>query len=247
MEINQQITPANHWLHLCHSANMKETVFSYLMETEGIDAFVTDDVKLWETMFNENGISCPVKRPDEVKQNERVVIDSASLGNDFKRLENRWKKQEKAICIYNTDKIDSSILKDLVAFHDRMHLSIHGMRLVSDKNLEKEIDNLNPEIIENLVKKELKNIVLSLLLSRSMCGTDLVKILYEKFKVFISPGVLYPTLHDLEKSGLLIYEYKLKNKIYSVRKKEQAELLLRRYARVNSLLSQFLVNENGSG
>ena len=115
--------------------------------------------------------------------------------------------------------------------------------MLSDKNLEREINELNPEIIENLVKKELKNIILSLLLSKPMSGTDLVKILYQKFRVFISPGMLYPTLHELEKNGLLTVEYKLKNKIYSVQEKKQAELLLKDHVRVNSLLSQFLLNE----
>ena len=76
-----------------------------------------------------------------------------------------------------------------------------------------------------------------------MSGTDLVKLLYSKFKVFVSPGMLYPTLHELEKKGLLKYEYKLKNKIYSVQEKEQAKILLKDHVRVNSLLSQFLVND----
>ena len=76
-----------------------------------------------------------------------------------------------------------------------------------------------------------------------MSGTDLVKLLYEKFKVFISPGMLYPTLHELEKRGLLKYEYKLKNKVYSVQEKEQTKLLLKKHVRANSLLSEFLVSE----
>ncbi|MEK6868852.1 MAG: PadR family transcriptional regulator, partial [Nanoarchaeota archaeon] len=108
---------------------------------------------------------------------------------------------------------------------------------------EKEIEELNPEIVENLVKRELKNVVLSMLLTRPMSGTDLVKLLYSKFKVFVSPGMLYPTLHELEKKGLLKYEYKLKNKVYSVHEKEQAELLLKKHVKVNSLLSEFLVSK----
>jgi len=76
-----------------------------------------------------------------------------------------------------------------------------------------------------------------------MSGIEIVKILYEKFKVFISPGMLYPTLHELEKKGLLKFEYKLKNKVYSIQEKEQAIILLKNHVRVNSLLSQLLLNE----
>ena len=227
-----------HCLHLCNNSNIEEIVFSYLIDA---DAFVTNDIEAWKKLFDENKIKCPIKKPDEVKQSMRIVVDGASLGNDFEKLEKRWKNQKKAICIYNLDKIESSILKGLVDAHDKMLLSIDKIKILSDKHLEKEINNLSSEIVENLVKRELKNLILSLLLSKPMSGTDLVKLLYEKFKVFISPGMLYPTLHELEKRGLLKYEYKLKNKVYSVQEKEQTKLLLKKHVRANSLLSEFLV------
>ena len=238
MVIKQVTSLSNHCLHLCNDSNIEEIVFSYLIDA---DAFVTNNIKAWEKKFDEKEIKCAIKKPDEVKQNMKIVVDGASLGNDFEKLEKRWKEQEKAICIYNIDKINTSILKDLVIAHNKMLLSVDKIKMLSDKNLEKEIDDLNPEIVENLVKRELKNVVLSMLLTRPMSGTDLVKTLYQKFKVFISPGMLYPTLHELEKKGLLKYEYKLKNKVYSVHEKEQAELLLKGHVKVNSLLSEFLL------
>jgi DNA-binding HxlR family transcriptional regulator len=159
------------------------------------------------------------------------------------KWEKKWEKQNRAICIYNIDALDPSILTHLVNAHDKMLLSVDKIRMLSNKNLEKEIEDLNPEIIENLIKRELKNIILSLIMSKPMSGTDLAKILYQKFKVFISPGMLYPTLHELEKNGLLNYEYKLKNKVYSVREKDHAKLLLKKHVRANSLLSEFLTND----
>ena len=240
MIINEIMNLTTHCLHLCNNSNIEEIVFSYLIDA---DAFVSNDIEKWKKLFDEKEIKCPIKKPDEVKQSMRIVVDGASLGNDFEKLEKRWKNQKKAICIYNIDKIESSILKGLVDAHDKMLLSIDKIKILSDKHLEKEIDNLSSEIIEGLVKRELKNLILSLLLSKPMSGTDLVKLLYEKFKVFISPGMLYPTLHELEKRGLLKYEYKLKNKVYSVQEKEQTKLLLKKHVRANSLLSEFLVSE----
>lgn len=238
MEITQIISSATHCLHLCNNSNVEEIVFSYLRD---VDAFVTEDIETWKKKFDENKTKCPIGKPDKVKQNMRIIVDGSSLGNDFKKFEKRWCNQKKAICIYNIDKIDSSILKDLVDAHDKMLLSISKVSILSDKRLEKEIDNLSPEITENLIKRELKNIILSLLLSKPMSGTDLVKTLYKKFKVFISPGMLYPTLHDLEKKGLLTWEYQVKNKVYSIKGKEQVMFLLKKHVKANSLLSEFLV------
>ncbi|GEM_PF-319690 len=238
MEINQIISLAHHCLHLCNNSNIEETVFSYIMDT---DVFVTTETAFWEKKFKEHQIDCRIKRPGVVKPKERIVVDGSSLELDLEFWEEKWKKQAQVVCIYNIDKLDSSKIKNLVETHDRMIISFNKVKMLSDKNLEKEIDNLSPEMVDNLVKKELKNILVSMLLTNPMCGTDLVKVLYQKFKVFISPGTLYPTLHELEKEGLLRYEYKLKSKIYSITKKEQAEILLKNHVNASSLLSEMLI------
>lgn len=238
METSQVINLARHCLHLCNNSNIEEIVFSYVIQA---DIFVTLNGEFWEKKFKENNINCRIKRPGVVNPKERIVVDGSSLGQDLELWEKKWEKQAHIICIYNIDKLDPSKIKDLVNIHDKMVLSVNKIKMVSDKNLEKEINDLSPELIENLVKRELKNILVSLLLTKPLCGTDLVKILYQKFKVFISPGMLYPTLHELEKEGLLKYEYKLKNKVYSIKEKEQAEFLLKNHAKANSLLSEFLV------
>lgn len=238
MEINEIINLAHHCLHLCNNFNIEEIVFSSVMD---MDVFVTTNTGFWEQKFKDSHIDCRIKRPGAVKPGERIVVDATSLGRDFKLWEEKWKKQAQVICIYNLDETDQAILKDLVALHDKLILSVNKLRVLSDKNLEKEINALNPEIVENLVKKELRNILVSLLLTQPMCGTDLVKLLYQKFKVFISPGQLYPTLHELEKEGLLVYEYQLKNKVYHVKEKETAELTLKNHVKANSLVCQFLL------
>lgn len=238
MEINEIISLTHHCLHLCNNSNIEEIVFSYVI---GADAFVTVDTEFWEKRFKQLQINCRIKRPEAVKPSERIVVDGSSLEQDLLLWEKKWEKHVQVVCIYNIDKINHSILKDLVGIHDKMILSVNKIRMLSDKNLEKEMNNFNPEMVECLIKKELKNILVSMLLSNPMCGTDLVKLLYQKFKVFVSPGTLYPTLHELEKEGLLEYEYKLKNKIYSIKEKEQAEVLLKNHVKANSLLSEFLV------
>lgn len=238
MEINQIFNVAHHCLHLCNNFNMEETVLSYVPEA---DVFVTSNTEFWEKKFKELQIGCRIKKPRVVQPKERIVVDGSSLGSEFELWEKKWEKQAQIVCIYNIDKLDPAILKSLVANHDKMILSVNKIRMLSDKNLEEEITELSPEMADSLVKRELRNILLSLLLTKPMCGTDLVKLLYQKFNVFISPGKLYPTLYELEQEGLLTYELKLKNKIYRIKEKEQAEVLLKNHAKANSLLSEFLV------
>ncbi len=238
MEINEILGLAHHCLHLCNNLNIEEIVFSLVMDA---DVFVTTNTEFWEKKFKDHQIYCRIKRPGMVKPGERIVVDATSLGQEFMLWENKWKKQAQVICIYNIDKIDHTILKDLVALHDKMILSVNKLRVLSDKNVEKEINALGQEMVENMVKRELRNCLVSLLLVQPMCGTDLVKLLYQKFRVFISPGQLYPTLHELEKEGLLTYECKLKNKVYHIKEKEKAELLLKNHVKANSLLSELLL------
>lgn len=244
MKINQIISLTHHCLHLCNNFNIEEIVFSYVMVA---DAFVTSNTEFWEKRFKQLQINCRIKRPEAVKPNERIVVDGSSLGQDLMLWEKKWETQPQVVCIYNIDKINHSILKGLVEIHDKMILSVNKVRMLSDKNLENEMNNFSPEIVDGLIKKELKHILVSMLLSNPMCGTELVKLLYQKFKVFISPGTLYPILHELEKEGLLKYEYKLKNKVYCIKEKELAEVLLKNHVKANSLLSDFLIqgqNEN---
>lgn len=238
-EIAEMSSSANHCLHLCHSSNQEEILYPYLQDA---DAFVTTNPKKWEPWFKEKHINCTIKKPEDVGLGEFIVVDGSSLGAEFERWEKKWEKRNRAICIYVLDEMDPSSLKGLVDIHGKMLLSTKSVRMVSDKKLEKEIEHLNPEIVEEHLKRELKNVLLSLLLSEPMCGTELVKVIYHKFRVFVSPGMLYPALHELEKTGLLKYEYRLRNKVYSVQEEERAKHLLKSHVKVNSVLSQFMVS-----
>src|SRR3989338_302029 len=240
MDINQILIASNHCLHLCNTSNIEEIVIFYLIDA---DALVTNNSGKWKGVFIEKNIACRVIKPNDVKPSEKIVVDCSSLGDVAVNLEKKWLKQARAVCIYNIDNLDPSILKHLVDAHDKMFLSIDNLRVVSHKNLEKEVESLNPEMVESLIKNELDHFIISLLLAKPMSGTELVKILYQKFRVFISPGMLYPALHELEKKGMLKYDYNLKNKVYSVQEREQAKTLLKTHVKVNSLLSQFLVSE----
>lgn len=69
-------------------------------------------------------------------------------------------------------------------------------------------------LIHELVKNELEYIVLSLLLNKPRCGTDIIKTIHAKFGLLLSPGTVYPLLHELERRGLAEHEQSKKVKIY---------------------------------
>ncbi len=240
MNINEIMNSTKHCLHLCDNTNFKEIIFDYLLD---YDVLVTKDTKFWKEEFSKNKINIKIKNPNsKLEKQEKVIVDSSSLKNDFSKYEKRLEKQSQVVCVYNLNNLDSSIIKELVACHDKMILSVNNIRMLSNKdfNVEKRLENFNSKIVEKLVKKELKNILLGALLEKPMCGTELVKAVYTKFRVFVSPGMIYPALHELKKEGLLKYEYELKNKIYSIAQEEQAKILLDENAKINSLISQSL-------
>lgn len=240
MNVNEIIGSAKHCLHLCDNTNFKEIIFVYLLD---YNVLITENTKFWKEEFSKNKINAKIKNPNsKLEKEDKVIVDGSSLKNNFLKYEKNLGKLSQVVCVYNLTNLDSSIIKELVACHDKMILSVNNIRMLSNNNLdvEKRLENLDQKIVEKLVKKELKNILLGLLLRKSMCGTELVKTLYVKFGVFVSPGMIYPSLNELKKEGLLKYEYKLKNKIYSITQEEQAKILLDKHTEINSLIFQFL-------
>ncbi len=241
MKAEEILEFAGHCLHLCNSHNFEETIVSHLLESDS-SVFVTNDVYEWQKSFEEKGLPVQVKKPEELKgfRGRKIVVDSFSLGDDFMKWERQWNGIDRVVCVYNMDKLAPAIMEKLVDAHDKMVLSVNNVRMLSSQNLGKEMESVSPELIERVVKKELDNVVLSLLMTNPMCGSELVKVLYQKFKVFVSPGTLYPTLNELGKRGLLVYEYKLKNKVYSVKEKKKVEAVLKKQAEASLLVTQLL-------
>ena len=240
MDINEIMGSTKHCLHLCDNTNFKEIILAYLLD---YNVLITENTKFWKEEFSKNKINAKIKNSNsKLKKSEKVIVDGSSLKNNFLKYEKKLGKLSQVVCVYNLNNLDSSIIKELVACHDKMILSVNNIRMLSNNSLnaEKRLGGLDPKIVEKLVKKELKNILLGVLLRKPMCGTELVKILYVKFGVFVSPGMIYPSLNELKEEGMLKYEYKLKNKIYSIVQEEQAKILLDKHTEINSLIFQSL-------
>lgn len=73
--------------------------------------------------------------------------------------------------------------------------------------------------IDDIVKRHLEIIVLSLLCGRSMCGYDLVKEIFAKYGVLLSQGAVYSCLYSLKEEGIIHAEFmkgNMRTKMYFV-------------------------------
>jgi len=71
---------------------------------------------------------------------------------------------------------------------------------------------------EEVVRKNLENIILYFLKEQTMCGYDIIKTVFQRFHVLMSPGAVYPLLYSLKERGILETEIKVgeRTKIYSL-------------------------------
>ncbi|PAV12510.1 hypothetical protein ASJ81_20300 [Methanosarcina spelaei] len=78
-----------------------------------------------------------------------------------------------------------------------MHSRHESITRDSDFETQKESD------IENLVKKHLGVIVLSILKTQPMCGQDIVKEIFRQYQVLISQSSVYQILYTLKEKNIL--------------------------------------------
>jgi DNA-binding PadR family transcriptional regulator len=71
---------------------------------------------------------------------------------------------------------------------------------------------------EEVVRKNLENIILYFLKEQSMCGYDITKTIFQRFHIVVSPGAVYPFLYSLKEKGILDIGIKEgeRTKIYSL-------------------------------
>jgi DNA-binding PadR family transcriptional regulator len=144
------------------------------------------------------------------------------------------------LCTYEMDKLSPDLVKQLVASHNKLVLTTSDATILAAKSLNRA--GLAAESVQRFVKDELETIVLALVLREPMCGTGIIKTIYSKFNVLLSPGTVYPLLHNLEKKGLLKCEYGVKTKTYKPIEgaEEKIRKMLEEYVKASRFLSQFL-------
>ena len=260
-----------HTLHLYSSDVNKYAIQAPFLATmkEGERAiYVTNEAPTTVMKeFEGLNIEVSVVKPEELgglattNRGQRIIVDAGSIDQSvLRRLRSSAReavanyidhfRREKylaesckdsfILCTYDMGELSPDLVKQLVAFHDKLVLTTSDTTMLAAESLDRA--GLVAELVQRFVKDELETIVLALVLRRPMCGTDIIKTLHSKFNVLLSPGTIYPLLHDLEKKGLLKCEYGVKTKIYKpmAGAEEKIRAMLAEHIKASRILSRFL-------
>jgi len=185
----------------------------------------------------------------------RIIMDMSSIDGRHENLMNPSKMDEDlwvhqrlekfltenknniALCMYNISRFPPERIQKLAASHDRLILNTPDITVLSGENVD-----VTDATIERFVKEYLDVVVLAMIASKPMCGTDIVDIVHRNFNVLLSPGTVYPLLHRLKKEGLLECECSIKKKVYKPVKGREANILriLEEHSLANEFLTDFL-------
>lgn len=252
-ELNTIFSSLNNLKHVLHlyapTIDKYSIQASFLSQGNGNAAYITnDDPKLVNKKFNSYKIKVSVIHPkdmNKINNFKRIVIDAASIEpsiNHSKREKFLTKtiKDQNILCTYDIGKLDPKKIEDLVEHHDKLILTTGSRTVLSSKSLPSNNYNIDDGLINEFVKRELKTIVLALVIREPMCGRDIQMEIYKKFSILLSPGTLYPLLHELEKKGLLECQVSIKTKIYSAANENEIRKILNDHIQAKNFLNDFL-------
>ncbi len=188
------------------------------------------------------------KEAYKIPKYKTVIIDGASIKEEDKFTEYQKHRSlgQSILCTYDISKLSSEKIRELVEQHDKLILTTDNTTVISAKSFSKK-DLTDNGMIDDFVKKELKTIVLALLIQKPMCGTDIKRKIFEKFDILLSSGTLYPLLHDLEEKNLLICHNGIKTKTYTPVDKKKVEDILNEHIEAKNFLTSFLQNSLSGG
>lgn len=105
--------------------------------------------------------------------------------------------------------------------------------------MERYTEEITSRIRQKCIRGFMDIMTLVLLADRPMCGYEIIESIYEKARVLLSPGTVYPLLDSLQRKGLIESKTESKKKIYKITSSGR-ETLVRmsaEYAKIQSILS----------
>ena len=152
-----------------------------------------------------------------------------------------WKRKYKTgqkkypILIVNSfipDKLENEFLNEIISLHKRVYLFQKNDSLLSfpgisphQKTIFPQKHTLPPEILEKLVKDNLKILCLIFLEKENQSGYNILKNIANHFHCILSQGTLYPVLYSLEKQEkIMASNGKGREKIYTLSQKGKEEV-----------------------
>lgn len=259
-----------HTLHLYSSDVRKYAIqvpfLAAAKEGEEVIYVTNDDPEAVHREFEGLNVKLSIIRPEGLggltgEHEKRIVIDAGSIDPALLRkmrpsarealqgfidhaMRERYLgekcKEHLIMCTYDMGKLTPELVRQLAALHDKLLLTRSDATIVAAESLDQA--GLSAESVQRFVKDELETIVLALLVREPMCGTDIIKTIHTKFGVLLSPGTIYPLLHELEERKLLKCEYGVKTKTYRLVEGAGGKIkeLLEEHVKASRFLSRFI-------
>lgn len=128
--------------------------------------------------------------------------------------ERYYKRMEKmphliAVSAFNVESLDCEMVRSLLRLHKKTIISTERESVALLPSYTNQgfnipsIDMISKEAMEDVVKKNIDAIVLSIVQQQPMCGYDIIRTISDQFHVYLSQGTIYPLLHSLERDGIL--------------------------------------------
>jgi len=156
------------------------------------------------------------KSPEE---NLHLIIDhdatSPMKHSDIIRIERMLSKIKNTrdsisiISAFNTSPLANKTLSELLGFHEQVLVSSEngvttlmggGDSITGDEPI---VNIMPKELMDKLVKDNLRVSILSMLSKRELSGYDMINEIDRRFRVRLSPGTIYPLLYSLQEEGLI--------------------------------------------
>ena len=218
--------------------DISRTVFELDSVDIEIDFLAHDELSQFERLLEKNSNSILIFDAGNSEFNIEKLLGFEEYLSNFSN-----ERMLACLCMYELGRLPQNVLKDLISFHDQYQLTTSDITVVSGDNLDGPIF-LNDNV-KKIVRDNLEIIILALLHRGAICGSEIIAIIHDEFKILFSPGTLYPILHSLTEKGLIAWVKVGKEKKYLPVKDSVYEIkdIINDYIMAQSLMNSYLKKE----
>jgi len=149
----------------------------------------------------------------------------------------------KSLMVDDIKEISSGIPRVIMLSDEENVISFPMSREMHNDN-NRSIDVIDHEIVEDVVRKSLEPLILTLL-TRPMSGLDIVKEIQNRFDVMLPMARIYSYLYELENEGILTVKKDGNKKIYTPTR--EGQLLISRKMEDITLIYSHILGGDGEG
>jgi DNA-binding PadR family transcriptional regulator len=224
-ETSQDLHPEQ----IFEDAVKNERLFLYRMRARAIGGLQDLDRKMEKAFSRASAENVPLRIVIDFGslpefRNTSIILDAAN------KIAEKRKQLPTCTSMISVDvgPLDEETSKSLMKLHENLILSRKTETSFlplgfSMREIEGEVAQVvSRETLEEIVKANLKTVILSMLRSRPMCGYHLIKSIHQRYHTLVSQGTIYPLLYTLAEQEILKVETQNRLKVYALTEKGRA-------------------------